>query len=154
MDIIKAEAGPGEGEKPDPGLVDPADAHSVEMHEAIVWLRQRWEFASIVASLRALAGSLHLQKVSADQLELALVKAKSQHSLLPEVLCKLSWQSGSGSYLGKDFQDWETVLKERLQAMYGEDAAQKDSINQPWLSLDLEAKVSNLYLFDPCRGPF
>ena len=142
MDRMKAEMGPAEGEKPDPGLVDPADAHSVEMHQAIVWLRERWQFASIIASLRELAGSLHLQRVSADQLELALVNAKSQHSLLDEVLCKLSWQSGSGSYLGKDFQEWEKPLKERMQIMYGEDAAQRDLINQPWLSMGLQAKVS------------
>ena len=49
MDVIKAESGPEEGEKPDPGLVDRADAHSVEMHEAIVWLRERWQFATRVA---------------------------------------------------------------------------------------------------------
>lgn len=150
MDVSRAEPVPDEAEKPDPGLVDPADAHSVEMQQAVVWLRQRWQFASVLASLRELTTSLHLQRVSADQLELALVKAKSQSSLIAELLCKLSWQSESGKYLGKDFQDWDKVLKERVQAMYGDDAAQSHLTDQHWLSMGLQAKVC----FPSCKNIF
>ena len=145
MNAMKQGTAPLSDDAPDPGLIVLAEGQTVDLNQAVAWLRHRWQFALSLYFIRLLAVPLHLPRVSADQLELALVKPKAQHLLAIELLCKLCWPADSPHYLGKDFSQWETVLKERMQAMYGDDTAESSLSSQHWLSMSLQFKVNPLF---------
>ena len=143
MDAVTKESEEMEGEQPDSERVCLAEGHLVDVNQAIAWLRHSWQFATIVYSIRMLAGPLHLQRLSTDQLEQALVKPKLQHSVLAELLVKLSWPTSSGKVLGDDLHAWEKVLSERLRAIYGDDdIAHTSLLDKPWLNMSLQEKVT------------
>lgn len=129
-------------ENPDPGLVLVSNGPPVDARQGIAWLRHKWQFAATVSLIRSIALPLHLERLSVDQLEQALVKPSSQQAFVAELLCKLACPTSSEKFLGKDFQAWEEVLRTRVQAIYGDDAGQDPFLAEPWRKMSLQTRVS------------
>lgn len=124
-----------------PCVAMPTDGPVVDNEQALTWLRRNWQFAAVLLCIRILAVPLRLQRLSADQIEQALVKAGSPQASLLELICKLCWPSSKETSFGKDHSGREKLLIERLQILYSGDETQDLLKGHSWIDLSLQTKV-------------
>lgn len=141
MEVASSEREDGEAIAPDPKLVSVSGSPGGEAKQAVAWLRQDYQFGALESLIRQLALPLRLGRLSIDQLEQALVKPATQAESVAELLCKLAWPTAKQELLGKDFQGWEEVMRERLQTINGADNEQYPQASQPWKEMTPATRV-------------